>query len=77
VPRRAARRAIRASGIPRDEIFVTTKLWNNSHGYERALTAFEKSRDALGMEIIDLYLIHWPIENLYCESCVREKRYQC
>ena len=61
-------RAIRASGIPRDEIFVTTKLWNDSHGYERALNAFEKSRDALGLEIIDLYLIHWPIENLYCES---------
>lgn len=61
-------RAIRASGISREEIFVTTKLWNDSQGYERALAAFEKSRDALGLEVIDLYLIHWPIEELYCES---------
>src|SRR2546426_11908072 len=52
--------AIRQSGIPRDEIFVTTKLWNNDHGYESALRAFEKSRRELGLDYVDRYLIHRP-----------------
>ncbi len=53
--------AIRKSGIPRDEIFVTTKLWNADQGYESALKAFERSQAALGLGPIDLYLIHWPV----------------
>jgi 2,5-diketo-D-gluconate reductase A len=53
--------AIAASGIPREEIFVTTKLWNSSQGYEPALGAFEKSLARLGLEYVDLYLIHWPV----------------
>jgi len=53
--------AIAASGIPREEIFVTTKLWNSSQGYEPALGAFEKSVARLGLEYVDLYLIHWPV----------------
>ncbi|MFD8497795.1 aldo/keto reductase [Amycolatopsis sp. NPDC059657] len=53
--------AIRASGIPRDELFVTTKLWNAHHGYDKALKAFDTSLAALGLEQIDLYLIHWPL----------------
>ena len=60
--------AIRESGIPREELFVTTKLWNDDHGYERALRAFERSRKELGLEYIDLYLIHWPSTNLRQES---------
>ena len=52
--------AIAASGIPRSEIFVTTKLWNSSQGYEPALGAFEKSVARLGVDYVDLYLIHWP-----------------
>src|SRR5256885_4083293 len=60
--------AIRESGIPRDEIFVTTKLWNNDHGYESALRAFEKSRRELGLDYVDLYLIHWPVPGLRHES---------
>ncbi len=60
--------AIRESGIPREEIFITTKLWNSDQGYERALNAFEDSRQKLGVEYIDLYLIHWPVENLRLES---------
>jgi len=52
--------AIAASGIPREEIFVTTKLWNSSQGYEPALGAFEKSIARLGLDYADLYLIHWP-----------------
>ncbi len=53
--------AIAASGIPRDEIFVTTKLWNSQQGFESTLGAFEKSLARLGLDHIDLYLIHWPV----------------
>ena len=60
--------AIRESGIPREEIFVTTKLWNNDQGYESALRAFEKSRRELGLDYVDLYLIHWPVPGLRQES---------
>jgi diketogulonate reductase-like aldo/keto reductase len=60
--------AVRESGIPREEIFVTTKLWNDDHGYERALRAFERSRKELGLDYVDLYLIHWPQSNLRQES---------
>src|SRR5207247_8914384 len=60
--------AVRESGIPREEIFVTTKLWNNDHGYESALRAFEKSRRELGVDYVDLYLIHWPMPGLRHES---------
>src|SRR5579884_893795 len=52
--------AIRQSGIPRDEIFVTTKLWNSDQGYDSALKAFDASLKRLGLDYIDLYLIHWP-----------------
>ncbi len=53
--------AIAASGIPREEIFVTTKLWNSAQGYESTLGAFQKSLDRLGSDQVDLYLIHWPV----------------
>ncbi len=52
--------AIKESGIPREDIFVTTKLWNNDHGFEPTLKAFDKSLRDLNLEYIDLYLIHWP-----------------
>ncbi len=52
--------ALKRSGIPRHELFVTTKLWNTAHGYEPALKAFDESLRRLGLEYIDLYLIHWP-----------------
>jgi len=54
-------RAIAASGIPRDEVFVTTKLWNDAHGRQDALGAFASSADRLAVDVIDLYLIHWPL----------------
>jgi len=60
--------AVRASKIPRDQIFITTKLWNTDHGYEGALRAFEQSRRELGVDSIDLYLIHWPVPGLRPES---------
>jgi 2,5-diketo-D-gluconate reductase A len=56
-------RGIRASKIPREQIFVTTKLWNSDQGYESALDAFDKSLGRLGMDYVDLYLIHWPLQN--------------
>lgn len=53
-------RAIAASGIPRDELFITTKLWNSDQGRETVRAAAEASLERLGLEQVDLYLIHWP-----------------
>ncbi|HET9154752.1 MAG TPA: aldo/keto reductase [Solirubrobacterales bacterium] len=53
--------AIAASGVPREDVFVTTKLWNSDQGYDSALRAFEKSLERLGAGHVDLYLIHWPL----------------
>jgi 2,5-diketo-D-gluconate reductase A len=63
-------RAIRASGLPRDEVFVTTKVWNDNQGRDRALQAFERSLERLGFDYVDLYLIHWPVPKagLYAET---------
>ncbi len=55
-------RAVRDSGLPRESVFVTTKVWNNDQGYERTLKAFDRSRSRLGMDVLDLYLIHWPVK---------------
>jgi diketogulonate reductase-like aldo/keto reductase len=52
--------AIRESGLKREDIFVTTKLWNDDQGYDRTLKAYEQSLEKLGLEYVDLYLIHWP-----------------
>jgi 2,5-diketo-D-gluconate reductase A len=54
-------RAIASSGIPRERLFVTTKLNNDAHGFDAALQAFEASRRNLGLDYLDLYLIHWPL----------------
>jgi diketogulonate reductase-like aldo/keto reductase len=54
-------RAIRKSGVPREELFITTKLWNSDHAYDDALRAFDESMARLGLEWLDLYLIHWPV----------------
>ncbi|MED5390144.1 MAG: aldo/keto reductase [Pseudomonadota bacterium] len=60
--------AVRQSSIPRQEIFVTTKLWDSDQGYQSANNAFDRSMDQLGLEYIDLYLIHWPVEKLRNDS---------
>lgn len=61
----AVGKAIRASGIPREEIFVTTKLWIQDQGEERAKAAFERSLQRLGLDYLDLYLIHQPFGDVY------------
>ena len=53
-------RAIRATGLPRDDLFVTTKVWNDDHGFDSTLAAFDASLGRLGIDTLDLYLIHWP-----------------
>ncbi len=52
--------AIARSGLTRDEIFLTTKVWNTDHGYDQTLRAFDKSTHLLGVDEVDLYLVHWP-----------------
>ncbi|MGW3243793.1 aldo/keto reductase [Streptomyces sp. NPDC001070] len=52
--------ALASSGIARDELFITTKLWNSDQGYDRTLAAFDASLAKLGLDHVDLYLIHWP-----------------
>ncbi|MDD7813878.1 aldo/keto reductase [Mycolicibacter sinensis] len=54
-------RAVTTSGLPRDELYVVTKLWNADQGYDSTLVAFDKSMDRLGLDTLDLYLIHWPL----------------
>ncbi|MGN2641758.1 aldo/keto reductase [Nocardia takedensis] len=54
-------RAIRESGLPREEVYVTTKLWNSEQGYDSTLRAFDASLQRLGLDYLDLYLIHWPL----------------
>jgi diketogulonate reductase-like aldo/keto reductase len=62
--------ALAESGIPREELFVTTKLWNSDQGYDSALRAFDASLGRLGLDYVDLYLIHWPApaRDRYVES---------
>lgn len=61
-------RAVRNSGIPREELFITTKVWNTDQGYESTLKAFETSMEKLGLDYLDLYLVHWPVKGKYIET---------
>jgi diketogulonate reductase-like aldo/keto reductase len=60
--------AIRASELPRAEVFVTTKLWNADHGYDKALRACDGSLERLGLSYVDLYLVHWPVKGLRLDT---------
>jgi methylglyoxal/glyoxal reductase len=60
--------AIRESGVPREELFITSKVWNTEQGYETTLQAFDDSLNRLGLEYLDLYLIHWPGKDKYLET---------
>ena len=59
---------VRTSGVARADVFVTTKLWNDDQGYDSTLRAFDKSLERLGLEYVDLYLIHWPVAGKRLES---------
>ncbi|MGE8242768.1 aldo/keto reductase [Sphingobacterium sp. GVS05A] len=61
-------RAIKDSGIARNTLFITTKLWNTERGFDKAIAAFEKSLADLGLEYLDLYLIHWPANETQFEG---------
>jgi diketogulonate reductase-like aldo/keto reductase len=65
---RGVGKAIRASGVPREEIFLTTKVWNEDQRKQRITEAFEDSLKRLGTDYVDLYLIHWPVKGLYLET---------
>ncbi|GAA4103022.1 MULTISPECIES: aldo/keto reductase [Streptomyces] len=58
---RGTGKAVAASGVAREELFITTKLWNSEQGYDSTLRAFDASLDKLGLDYVDLYLIHWPV----------------
>jgi len=60
--------AIRECGVPRDQLFITTKVWNADQGYDSTLRAFDESRRKLGLDVIDLYLVHWPVKGKYKET---------
>jgi diketogulonate reductase-like aldo/keto reductase len=60
--------ALRDSGVPRAELFVTTKLWNDDQGYDAALAAFDQSLRRLGLDYLDLYLLHWPVPGKRLDS---------
>ncbi|MFE4810189.1 aldo/keto reductase [Peribacillus simplex] len=62
------REGIKEAGISREDLFVTSKVWNADLGYESAIAAYEKSLKKLGLEYLDLYLIHWPVEGKYKEA---------
>jgi 2,5-diketo-D-gluconate reductase A len=57
-------RAVAESGVPRDELYLVTKLWNADQGYDSTLSAFDASMDRLGIDYLDLYLVHWPVPTL-------------
>ncbi|MEI5584490.1 MULTISPECIES: aldo/keto reductase [unclassified Agromyces] len=53
--------AVRECGLPRDAVFLTSKVWNDDHGYDATLRAFDDSMRRIGLDVLDLYLIHWPV----------------
>lgn len=70
-------RAVKACGVPREQLFITTKVWNSDQGYDATLSAFETSLKKLGMDYIDLYLVHWAVKDKYKDTWrAMEKLYQ-
>ncbi|OWA34573.1 aldo/keto reductase [Saccharibacillus sp. O16] len=65
---RAIREALTENALRREDLFVTSKVWNADLGYQETLAAYEKSLERLGLDELDLYLIHWPVEGKYVEA---------
>jgi diketogulonate reductase-like aldo/keto reductase len=61
-------KALAESDIPRDQVFITSKVWNSDQGYDATLKAFDTSLEKLGLEYLDLYLIHWPVKGKYLDT---------
>lgn len=72
----AVGQAVRSSAIPREEMFITTKLWNSDQGYEPTSRAIDASLEALSMEYVDLYLVHWPFTDEMVGDNKREKTWR-
>jgi diketogulonate reductase-like aldo/keto reductase len=61
-------RALKDSGVARETVFVTTKVWNSDQGFQNTLKAFDRSRKNLGLDVVDLYLVHWPVEGKFLDT---------
>ena len=61
-------KALAESGVDREDVFITTKVWNDEQGYEETLAAFDRSRKKLRTDVVDLYLIHWPIKGTFLDT---------
>ncbi|MDR4162815.1 aldo/keto reductase, partial [Bacillus paranthracis] len=74
------RAGIEATGISREDLFITSKVWNADQGYEETIAAYEESLKKLELDYLDLYLVHWPVEGKYkdtwraLETLYKEKR---
>jgi len=64
----AVREAMAENGLTRDQLFITTKVWNSEQGYEKTLQAFETSLNKIGLDYIDLFLVHWPVKGKYKDT---------
>ncbi|NLD59329.1 MAG: aldo/keto reductase [Clostridiales bacterium] len=73
---RGVGRGMRDSGVKREDIFLTTKLWNDDMRKDRALEAFEESLEKLGTDYVDLYLVHWPVEGFERSWPIMEELYR-
>ncbi|MGE3806277.1 MAG: aldo/keto reductase [Gemmataceae bacterium] len=60
--------AVRNGGLPRDQLFITSKVWNSDQGFENTLRAFDASMQRLGLDYLDLYLVHWPVQGKYRDT---------
>ncbi|WP_026691654.1 aldo/keto reductase [Alteribacter aurantiacus] len=60
--------ALREIDVPREQMFITTKVWNDRQGFDETLKAFEESREKLGVDVVDLYLVHWPVTGMFKET---------
>jgi len=61
-------RGLKASRVPREKVFITTKVWNSDQGFDQTLKAFDRSRKNLDLDVVDLYLVHWPVRGKFTDT---------